>query len=69
MENSKCMSSFLLEPFIHQNREVNLENVLGATDLIEADNEYHVEEVMGSIEKKVKVSYLVTWRGYPAKKD
>jgi hypothetical protein len=59
----------LLEPFIQGNREVNLEKVLDAADPIEADDEYHVEEVMGSVEKKGKVSYLVKWRGFPAKKD
>jgi hypothetical protein len=59
----------LLEPVIQGNREVNLEKVLDAADLIEADDEYHVEEVMGSVEKKGQVSYLVKWRGFPAKKD
>jgi hypothetical protein len=59
----------LLEPFIQGNREVNLEKVLDAADPIEDDDEYHVEEVMGSVEKKDKVSYLVKWRGFPAKND
>jgi hypothetical protein len=49
----------LLELFVQRNREVNLEKVLGTTDLIEANNEYHVEEVMASLEKKGKFIYLV----------
>jgi hypothetical protein len=48
---------------------MNLEKVLDAADPIEADDKYHVEEVMGSLENKVKVTYLVKWRGFPAKKD
>jgi hypothetical protein len=37
----------LLELFIQGNRELDLEKVLDAGDVIEADNEYHVEEVIG----------------------
>jgi hypothetical protein len=46
-----------------------LEKVLDTADLIEADDEYHNEEVIGSVEKKEKVTYLVKWRGFPAKTD
>jgi hypothetical protein len=46
-----------------------LENVLDAADPIEADDEYHVEEVIGSMESSDKVTYLVKWRGFPAKKN
>jgi hypothetical protein len=42
---------------------------LDTADPIEADNEYQVEEVMGSVETKGKVTYLVKWRGFPAKKN
>jgi hypothetical protein len=59
----------LLEPFIQGNREVNLKKVLDAADRIEADDEYHIEELMGGVKKKGKVSYLVKWRGFPAKND
>jgi hypothetical protein len=56
----------LLEPFIQGNREVNLEKVLDAADPIEADDEYHVEEVISSMESRGKVTYLVKWGGFPA---
>jgi hypothetical protein len=36
---------------------------------IEADDEYQVIEIMGSVEKMGKISYLVKWRGFPAKID
>jgi hypothetical protein len=42
----------LWEPFIQGSGEMNLEKVLDTADPIEADDEYHVEEVMGSVEKK-----------------
>jgi hypothetical protein len=59
-----------LEPLIHRNREVNLEQILYAADPIEADNEYHIEEVMGSVKTKGKLSYLVKWReSQPRKLD
>jgi hypothetical protein len=48
---------------------VNLETVLDAAASIEADAEYHVENVIGRLQKKSKVTYLVKWRGFPAKKD
>jgi hypothetical protein len=59
----------LLEPFIQGNLEVNLDKVLDAADSIEADDKYHVEEVMGTFEKKGKVSYPVKWRGFLAKNE
>jgi hypothetical protein len=59
----------LLEPFIQGSQDVNLKKVLDTADPIEANDEYHVEEVIGSLEKKVKVTYLVKWRGFAAKKD
>jgi hypothetical protein len=65
----KVFHVLLLEPVIQGNQDVNLEKVLDTADPIEADDEYHVEEVMGSVEKKGKVSYLVKWRGFPATKD
>jgi hypothetical protein len=58
-----------LERFVQRRRGVNLEKVLDAADPIEANDEYHVKEVIGSCEKKGKVIYLVKWRGCPAKKD
>jgi hypothetical protein len=48
---------------------MNVETVLDAADPMEADDEYHVEEVMGSVKTKDKVSYLVKWRGFLARKD
>jgi hemoglobin-like flavoprotein len=46
----------LLETFKQGNGQVNVEKILDAADPIEADDEYHIEEVMGSVKKKVKVS-------------
>jgi hypothetical protein len=48
---------------------VNVEKVLGIADTIEADDEYHVEEVISSMESRGKVNYLVKLRGFPAKKN
>jgi hypothetical protein len=59
----------LLESFVQGNREMNLEKVLDTADPIQADDEYHVEEVMGSVQKKGKLIYLVKWRGFPPKTD
>jgi hypothetical protein len=59
----------LLDPFVQGCLEVNLEKVLDAADPIEADNEYDVEEVMGSLEQNSKVTYLVSWKWFLAKKD
>jgi hypothetical protein len=42
---------------------------LDTVDLIEANDEYHVEEVMGSVKKKEKVTDLVKWRGFPGERD
>jgi hypothetical protein len=41
---------------------------LDTTDLIEANDKYQVEEVVGSIEKRRKVTDLVKRRGFPAKR-
>jgi hypothetical protein len=46
----------LLEPFIQGNREVNFQRVPDAAYPIEADDEYHGEEVMSSVAKKGKLS-------------
>jgi hypothetical protein len=59
----------LLESIIQEHREINLEEVIDAADPIETDNEYHIKEVTGSVDKKGKVSYLVKWRELPAKQD
>jgi hypothetical protein len=48
---------------------VKVKKIIDAADPIEADNEYHVENIMGSLENKAKVTYLVKWRGFPSKKD
>src|SRR5258705_151126 len=36
---------------------------------IEADEEYDVDTIMGSITRRKKVHYHVKWHGYPKKKD
>jgi hypothetical protein len=58
----------LLEPFVQGSREMNPEKVLDAADPIEADEEYHVQQVMGILQKKGKVTYLVKWRRFPGEK-
>jgi hypothetical protein len=57
-----------LDPLIYGNREVNLTKVLDPTDSIEADAECHIDKVMSCIKKYGKVSFLVKWRVFPAKK-
>jgi hypothetical protein len=59
----------LLETFVQGNREANLEKVLDTADPIEADDGYHVEEVITSMESRGKVTYLVKWRGFRANKN
>jgi hypothetical protein len=59
----------LLEAFIQGYQQVKLDKVTHGTDPIEADNEYHVTEVMSSVENKGMVLYLVQWRGFPTRKD
>jgi hypothetical protein len=59
----------LLEPFVQGNRTVDIQQVLKSSDPIEGDEEYDVDDIMGSIEKGKKVLYLVRWKGWPPKKD
>ena len=60
----------LVEPFIQGNREINMDEVLKNSDPIETEEEYDVDDVMDSIEKKNgQVLYLVKWKGWPNKKD
>jgi hypothetical protein len=48
---------------------MNLDKRLDAADPIETDDKYHIEEVMEYLETNGKLTYLVKWRGFPAKKD
>jgi hypothetical protein len=43
--------------------------VLDTADPIKGDDEYSVEEIMGSVAKTGKFSSLVILKGFPAKKD
>jgi hypothetical protein len=65
----KVLYCSLLEAIGQSRFDVNLEKVLDNVDLIEADDEYHIKEVMGILEKRGKVTYLVKWGGFPAKKN
>jgi hypothetical protein len=65
----KAFHISLVEPFVQENRDVNLEKVRDTADPIKADDKCHLEEAMGSVEKKGKVIYLAKWRGCLAKKD
>jgi hypothetical protein len=55
--------------FVQRSEEVNLKKILDAAYLRAANNEYHVNEVMGCLVKKGKVTYFVKWRWFLAKKD
>jgi transposase InsO family protein len=65
----KVFHDSLLEPFIQANREVNLKNILDTANPIKADDKYQVEEVMGSVKNTGKISYLLKYRLFTAKKD
>jgi hypothetical protein len=58
----------LIEPFGKGNWDVDLIAVLTTSDPIENASEYDIDKVMGSTEKDGKILYLVTWKGWPAKK-
>ena len=58
-----------LEPFVHSNRPVpDFTKVLREVSDIEADEEYDMDEVKGSIPCRNRVLYHVKWLGYPKKK-
>ena len=59
-----------LEPFISGNRPVpDFTKLLREVSDIEADEEYDMYEVKGSITHRNRVLYHVKWLGYPKMKD
>ena len=59
-----------LEPFVSGSRPApNFEKVLREVSDIEADEEFDVEEIKGSITRNERVLYHVKWHGLPKKKD
>ena len=59
-----------LESFVPGNCQVpDFTKVLQKVIDIEADEEYDVDEVKGSITRMNRVLYHVKWLGYPKKKD
>jgi len=59
-----------LEPFESGSRPApDPAQILREADDIEADDEYDVEEVKGSIKRRSRVLYHVKWLGWPRKKD
>ena len=58
-----------VEPFVQGNRPVDYERTLRECADIEADEEYDVDEIKGSIKRRNSVLYHVKWLGFPKKKD
>ena len=59
-----------IEPFESGSRPApDPAQILREADDIEADDEYDVEEVKGSIKRRNRVLYHVKWLGWPRKKD
>ena len=58
-----------VEPFVQGNRLVDYERTLCECVNIEADEEYDMDEVKGSINRRNSVLYHIKWLGFPKKKD
>ena len=59
-----------LEPFVPGNRPIpDYTKILREVSDIEADEEYDVDEIKGSINRRNKILYHVKWLEYPKKKD
>jgi hypothetical protein len=59
-----------IEPFESGSRPApDPAQILREGDDIEADDEYDVEEVKGSIKRRNRILYHVKWLGWPRKKD
>ena len=57
-----------VEPFVQGNRPVNYEKTLRECASIEADEEYDVDEIKGSIKRRNSILYHIKWLGFPNKK-
>ena len=58
-----------VEPFVPGNRPDDYEKVLREVANIEADEEYDVDEIKGSIKRRNSVLYHVKWLRFPKMKD
>ena len=59
-----------IEPFEAGSRSPpDFAKVLREVGELEAEEEYDIEDIMGSITRRKKVLYLVKWLGFPKKKD
>ena len=58
-----------VEPFVQGNRPVDYEKTLRECAVIEADEEYDVDEIKGSIKRRNSVLYHVKWLGFPKNAD
>ena len=59
-----------IEPFVAGSRpQPNFSKILREISDIEAEEEYDVEEIKGSITRRNRVLYHVKWLGFPRKKD
>ena len=59
-----------IEPCVPGNRPVPVfTKILREVSNIEADEEYDVDEIKGSITRRNKILYHIQWLGYPKKKD
>ena len=58
-----------VKPFLQGNRPVDYERTLREYADIEADEEYDVDEIKGSIKRPNSVLYHVKWLGFPKKRD
>lgn len=59
-----------IEPFVTGSRPTpDFAKVLREVGELEAEEEFDVEEIMGSITRRRRVLYLVKWLGFPKKKD
>ena len=58
-----------VEPFVPGNHPIDYEKTLRECADIEADEEYHVHEIKGSIKRQNSVLYHVKWLRFPKKAD
>ena len=58
-----------VEPYEAGNRPIDPADALREAEDIEADDEFVMETVKGSVKRRNRILYQVKWEGYPNKKD
>jgi hypothetical protein len=58
-----------VEPYEAGNRPIDPADALREAEDIEADDEFVMEMVKGSVKRRNRILYQVKWEGYPSKKD